>query len=64
MQHKKFILLCVKENGNSMKQYVNTDHILKIYENNKQEIVAELSDYSILILDESNLSALMDRFIQ
>lgn len=64
MQHKKFILLHVNENGNTVKQYVNTDHILKLYENNKKEIIVELSDYSILILDESNLSALMDRFIQ
>ena len=64
MKHKKFILLRVKENGNIMKQYVNTDHILKIYENDKQEIIVELSDYSILKLDESNISSLMDRFIQ
>lgn len=64
MTLKKFILLKVKERGKTTSQYINTDHILKIYENDKHEIIVELSDYTLLILDEPNLPGLMDRFIQ
>lgn len=64
MNSTKFIKVNVKEsNGEIRPQYVNVTHIIKIYENTKQEIIMQLTDYEEICLSEPNINILMDRFV-
>ena len=60
----KFIKVNVKDsNGDIRPHYVNVNHIVKIYENSKQEIIMQLIDYEEMCLSEPNINILMDRFV-
>lgn len=63
MNQPKFIMMSVKlNNGNISRQFINMNRIVRIYENKNNEIILELSDYEELVLMDTNLDVLMDRF--
>lgn len=43
-------------------QYINTAHILRVYELNSKVII-ELSDYTTLTVSGSNIHSFLDRFL-
>jgi hypothetical protein len=49
-------------NGDISRQFINMNRIVRIYENKNKQIILELSDYEELILMDTNLDVLMDRF--
>jgi hypothetical protein len=63
MNQPKFIMMNVKTtNGEISRQFINMNRIVRIYENKNKEIILELSDYEELVLTDTNLDVLMDRF--
>jgi hypothetical protein len=63
MNQPKFIMMTVKTtNGEISRQFINMNRIVRIYENKNKEIILELSDYEELVLTDTNLDVLMDRF--
>ena len=63
MNQPVFIMMNVKtNNGETSRQFINMNRIVRIYENKNKEIILELSDYEELVLIDTNLDVLMDRF--
>ncbi len=63
MNQPTFIMINVKlSNGDISRQFINMNRIVRIYENKNKQIILELSDYEELILMDTNLDVLMDRF--
>jgi len=57
----KFIKLHIIKNDTIIVDYVNVDHILRIYMN-KNNVHVELTNQEILKLKDENIDVFMDRF--
>ena len=53
----------IKTDGTIQQRFVNSDHIIQVYEENGS-IFLELTEYTIYKIDTPNIHVFMDRFSQ
>lgn len=64
MKSSVFIPVNVRStSGNDELQFINTDHIIRVYENDNI-IYIELTEYTTLQLHGENIHIFMDRFVR
>jgi hypothetical protein len=60
---RKFVSISVVDNnGNISLQFINIDHIVRIYEKNSK-IFIDLTEYTTLETTETNTHLLLDRIV-
>jgi|APGre2960657373_1045057.scaffolds.fasta_scaffold572809_1 hypothetical protein len=64
MKSAAFVSVKVRtHDGTDELQFINTDHIIRVYEQNNI-IYVELTEYTTLELHNENIHSFMDRFVQ
>jgi hypothetical protein len=64
MHSYKFIPVNVLiEHANTQLQFINTDHILRLWQTDTS-VYIEMTDYTILHVPDENMYSLLERFIK